>query len=168
MEEDTTEDNRKSGFLCCPFCGLKIPRSIVLGYYAGYCPACGCKMIENELLPYVHNSNVIIKNDSETNMRRINRLDTINSTECLKKEKAQDDTLLNIYGDDNNNNLQNTNTEKELIESIVVNDNDCLSYFIRATLKVKIGDIEGARKDFKMSEICYSKNNFEFEEYPLV
>jgi hypothetical protein len=45
-------------------------------------------------------------------MRRINSMDTINSSEWLNKEKAQDDTLLNICGDDRNNNLQDAYKKK--------------------------------------------------------
>ncbi len=57
---------------------------------------------------------------------------------------------------------------REITKSICFNSNDANSYFVRATLKVQIGDIEGARKDFKMSENCHRKTTPKFEEYPLL
>ena len=57
---------------------------------------------------------------------------------------------------------------REITKAICINPNDANSYFVRATLKVQIGDIEGARKDFKMSENCHRKINPKFEEYPLL
>ncbi|MFB3057271.1 MAG: hypothetical protein ACE1ZQ_08930 [Ignavibacteriaceae bacterium] len=57
---------------------------------------------------------------------------------------------------------------REITKSICINSNDANSYFVRATLKVQIGDIEGARKDFKMSENCHRKINPKYEEYPLL
>ncbi len=53
----------------------------------------------------------------------------------------------------------------DVIESSPLNAN---AYFMRATLKVRIGDIEGARSDFKMSEACHRSTNFKFPEYPVV
>ncbi len=56
----------------------------------------------------------------------------------------------------------------EFSKIISLNPDDANSYFARATLKVRIGDIEGARHDFKMSEICRRKNNLTSDKYPLV
>ena len=42
----------------------------------------------------------------------------------------------------------------DVIESNPLNAN---AYFVRATLKVRVGDIEGARADFKMSEACHRR-----------
>ncbi|MCG6961249.1 tetratricopeptide repeat protein [bacterium BMS3Abin03] len=53
----------------------------------------------------------------------------------------------------------------DVIESSPLNAN---AYFMRATLKVRIGDIEGARSDFKMSEACHRSTDFKFPEYPVV
>jgi Flp pilus assembly protein TadD len=53
-------------------------------------------------------------------------------------------------------------------EMIRLNPNDAKSYFARATFKVRLGDIDGARKDFKMSALCRGKGNTSFENYPLV
>ena len=57
---------------------------------------------------------------------------------------------------------------REITKDICINPNDANSYFVRATLKVQIGDIEGARGDFKMSENCHRKINPKYEEYPLL
>lgn len=51
---------------------------------------------------------------------------------------------------------------------IKANPNDTALYFARATLKTSIGDIEGARRDFEMCEICDNKNNSDIDYYPLV
>ena len=36
--------------------------------------------------------------------------------------------------------------------AIAINPNDPIAYFNRATLRVKIGDIQGARSDFKLAQ----------------
>lgn len=56
----------------------------------------------------------------------------------------------------------------DFTEIISLNPNDANSYFARATLKVRTGDIEGARLDFEMSEFCNRKTNSNFQNYPLV
>lgn len=53
-------------------------------------------------------------------------------------------------------------------EIIRLNPKDASSYFARATLKVRLGDIEGARQDFKMSELCRRKEGLALKYYPLV
>ena len=53
-------------------------------------------------------------------------------------------------------------------EIIRLNPKDASSYFARATLKVRLGDIEGARQDFRMSELCRRKENIAAKYYPLV
>lgn len=53
----------------------------------------------------------------------------------------------------------------EVIESNPLNAN---AYFMRATLRVRMGDIEGARSDFKMSEVCHRSSDITFPEYPVV
>ena len=58
------------------------------------------------------------------------------------------------------------NATNEFTEAIHINPNDAGSYFTRATLKVRIGDIKGARQDFKMCEIYHRNINSEY--YPLV
>jgi DNA-directed RNA polymerase subunit RPC12/RpoP len=48
----------KTGFLYCPRCGLRRPKSEDLGNYGGYCPYCGSKMIDEGSLPYKAKSNL--------------------------------------------------------------------------------------------------------------
>jgi Flp pilus assembly protein TadD len=58
---------------------------------------------------------------------------------------------------------------REFTKAIGLNPMDEKSYFHRATLKVRLGDLEGARADFKMAEnCCHSKINLKYEEYPLL
>jgi Flp pilus assembly protein TadD len=56
----------------------------------------------------------------------------------------------------------------EFSELIRLNPKDANSYFARATLKVRIGDIEGARLDFEMSEMCHRTSNITSQNYPVV
>ena len=58
---------------------------------------------------------------------------------------------------------------REFTKAIGLDPMDEKSYFHRATLKVRLGDLEGARADFKMAEICcHRKTNPNYEEYPLL
>ena len=58
---------------------------------------------------------------------------------------------------------------REFTKAIGLNPMDEKSYFHRATLKVRLGDLGGARADFKMAEnCCRHKTNQKFEEYPLL
>jgi Flp pilus assembly protein TadD len=57
---------------------------------------------------------------------------------------------------------------REFTTAIELNPMDAKSYFNRATLKVRIGDLEGAREDFKMAENCHRNMTTEIEEYPLL
>ena len=60
------------------------------------------------------------------------------------------------------------NAINEFTEAIRINPNDAGSYFARATVRVRIGDIEGARQDFKMCEICHRFTNSKAADYPIV
>lgn len=42
----------KTGFLFCPRCGLRRPKSENLDYYGGHCPYCGYRMIDEYYIPY--------------------------------------------------------------------------------------------------------------------
>ena len=53
-------------------------------------------------------------------------------------------------------------------EIIRLNPKNASSYFARATLKVRLGDIEGARQDFRKSELCRRKEDIAARYYPLV
>jgi Flp pilus assembly protein TadD len=52
----------------------------------------------------------------------------------------------------------------DLTEAINLNPKDADSYFIRATLRVKVGDIEGARRDFRMCEIFHRNNDLKYDD----
>lgn len=56
----------------------------------------------------------------------------------------------------------------EFTKALSQNPYDANAYFSRATSKVRIGDIEGARRDFKMSENCHHENKLVLEEYPFL
>ncbi len=56
----------------------------------------------------------------------------------------------------------------ELSKAIRLNPKNFKLYFNRATLKLNDGDIEGARKDFKMCEMHRRNLNCQIEDYPLV
>lgn len=44
--------NIKTGFLFCPRCGLRKPKSEIQNYYGGHCPYCGYSMIDEYYIPY--------------------------------------------------------------------------------------------------------------------
>ena len=52
MKDVRQNISKVTGFLYCPRCGLRIPKSKGLGYYLGCCPSCGSKMIDEGSLPY--------------------------------------------------------------------------------------------------------------------
>lgn len=52
MKDVRQNISKVTGFLYCPRCGLRIPRSKVSGDYFGCCPACGSKMVEEGPIPY--------------------------------------------------------------------------------------------------------------------
>ena len=168
MEEIATKGKGKTGFFYCPYCGLRIPKSEMSKYNGEVCPACGTQMVEEGALPYISRSDIIIKNNSDSKINEENNMDIVNSTNWMNQKAVSDKKTQNIPGDEKTVNREDLDTIRELTEAILVNPNDANSYFIRATLKVRIGDIEGARRDFKMSEICHSKANLEFEDYPLI
>jgi len=44
--------NIRTGFLFCPRCGLRRPKSENLDYYGGHCPYCGYRMTNEYYIPY--------------------------------------------------------------------------------------------------------------------
>ncbi|RKY97771.1 MAG: hypothetical protein DRQ13_04265, partial [Ignavibacteriae bacterium] len=42
----------KTEFLYCPRCGLRKPKNEIFGYYGGYCPSCGTRMVDEGPLPF--------------------------------------------------------------------------------------------------------------------
>ena len=92
-------------------------------------------------------------------IHKVPRLSILNTTKNIEaktvKHKMADEDKLD----------QAIKNISDIIEENPLNAN---AYFTRATLKVRIGDIEGARADFKMSEACHRSTNFKFPEYPVV
>ncbi len=52
MEGIENKTQYKTGFLYCPRCGLRKPKNEIFGYYGGYCPSCGTRMIDEGPLPF--------------------------------------------------------------------------------------------------------------------
>ena len=91
----------------------------------------------------------------------------INSNDGLINEsRAQ--VYHNMLGIEKADNGEYEDAINEFTKALSQNPNDANAYFSRATLKVRIGDIEGARRDFKMSEKCHHENKLDLEEYPLL
>jgi hypothetical protein len=157
----------KTGFLFCLRCGLRKPKD----NGSKYCPNCGIKMIEEGPLPYVSKSTMNKKNTDENGTKEGKIMDRSNSIfgqlqqNQFNKNKKDFSRVSAILKADNSD---YENAINEFTEIISLNPDDANSYFARATLKVRLGDIEGARLDFKMSEMCHRTSNFGFENYPLV
>ena len=83
----------------------------------------------------------------------------------LEKRNKVLNNILVIDKADNGNYEEAINDFDKIIR---LDPNDASSYFARATLKVRLGDIEGARQDFKMSELCERKEDTESKYYPIV
>jgi len=60
----------KTGILFCPRCGLRRPKDEIAGYYGGYCPVCGCRMVEEGLIPYFPFSGLKVEYDVKNKIRR--------------------------------------------------------------------------------------------------
>jgi Flp pilus assembly protein TadD len=77
--------------------------------------------------------------------------------------------LHNLSGIEKADNGEYEDAIREFTKAIGLNPMDEKSYFHRATLRVRLGDLEGARADFKMAEdCCHRKINQKYEEYPLL
>jgi len=50
--EGVIKEKGKIRFLYCPRCALRKPDSEILGYYGGFCPSCGGRMVIEEPLLY--------------------------------------------------------------------------------------------------------------------
>ena len=46
------EGRISTGYLYCPRCGLRKPKNEIFGYYGGYCPSCGTRMVDEGSLPF--------------------------------------------------------------------------------------------------------------------
>ena len=73
--------------------------------------------------------------------------------------KYQESTPINIIGVEKADLGEIEVAIKYFSGAIAINPDDPRAYFNRATLKVKIGDIQGARSDFKQAQIL-SQGNF--------
>ena len=168
MEGIINKDKEKTGYFFCPYCRLRIPKSEMSKHYGGFCPACGTELIEEGILPYVSKSHNENKCNTDRKCLKENRKGLVNSTERFNLETASDLETQIFLCDEKNDNSKEQYQIRELNEVIQAHPDDPELYFIRATLKVKIGDIEGSRRDFKLSEICHDNKNLELEDYPLV
>ncbi len=93
------------------------------------------------------------------------------NNELHRKSRADKGTQVfhNISGIEKADTGEYEDAIKEFTKAIGLNPMDEKSYFHRATLKVRLGDLEGARADFKMAEnCCRTKINPNYEEYPLL
>ena len=99
-------------------------------------------------------------------MKGINSVDKVHEKSEVSKE-AQ--AFHNISGIEKADSGEYEDAIREFTKAIGLDPMDEKSYFHRATLKVRLGDLEGAREDFKMAEnCCHRKVNPNFEEYPLL
>ena len=156
-----------TGFLFCPHCGFRRPKEKGIKY----CPNCGCKLIEEGPLPYSTRSysimEIIVKN--KVKERRImERVDSIFSLVQQNESRKNKNELSYISAVEKADNGDYQKAIDEFSELIRLNPKDANSYFARATLKVRIGDIEGARLDFEMSEMCHRTSNITSQNYPVV
>ena len=94
------------------------------------------------------------KNNSIYERTQLNQLDKNGVSKISAIEKADNGDYENAI--------------VEFTRLIRINPNDTGSYFARATIRVRIGDIEGALHDFKMCEISDRKKKSIFDNYPLV
>jgi tetratricopeptide (TPR) repeat protein len=167
MRDPREKDRVSTGFLFCPRCGLRKPKDDG----SKNCPNCGGKMIEEGSLPYIPKSPGD-KTDAHNNILKegnaMNRNDLISGLTKQNKFYKGRNVLSNISAIEKADSGEYKNAINEFTEAIHFNPNNAGLYFARATIRVKMGDIEGAREDFKMSENVDRKNNSNFENYPLV
>ena len=99
-------------------------------------------------------------------MKGINSFEEVHQKSGVNKRTQ---LFHNLSGIEKADNGEYEDALKEFTKAIGLNPMDEKSYFHRATLKVRLGDLEGARADFKMAEnCCRHKTNQKFEEYPLL
>ncbi len=156
-----------TGFLFCPRCGLRRPKEKGIKC----CPSCGCKLIEEGSLPYTPKSysikEVFVKN--KVKERRIMEgVDSILSLVQQNQSRKNKNKLSSISAVEKADNGYYQMAIDEFSELIRLNPKDANSYFARATLKVRMGDIVGARLDFEMSEMYHRTSNLISENYPIV
>jgi Flp pilus assembly protein TadD len=95
-------------------------------------------------------------------------LNSINEVHQKSMENKVTQVVHNISGIEKADSGEYEDAIREFTKAIGLNPMDAKSYFHRATLKVRLGDLKGARADFKKAENCHRKINPKFEEYPLL
>ena len=96
-------------------------------------------------------------------------LNSVNEVPQKSGVNERNQVFHNISGIEKADSGEYEDAIREFTKAIGLNPMDEKSYFHRATLKVRLGDLEGARADFKMAEnCCRYKTNQKFEEYPLL
>jgi uncharacterized Zn finger protein (UPF0148 family) len=162
-----TKAKTSTGFLFCPRCGLRKPKDGGLKY----CPNCGIKMIEEGPLPYIPKSTSDNKRATKNRIKERNTMEISESIYGLRKQNQfdkQTKVLGSVSGVEKADSGEYVDAINAFSEAIRTNPCDANSYFTRATLKVRIGDIEGARQDFIMCENCHRMVNSNLDDYPLV
>jgi tetratricopeptide (TPR) repeat protein len=156
-----------TGFLFCPRCGLRRPKEKGIRH----CPNCGCKLIEEGHLPYTSKSyskkEIFVKNKVKERriMERVDSIFSLMQQNQSRKNKIELSCISAVEKADSGDYQKAIDEFSELIR---LNPKDANSYFERAALKVRIGDIEGARLDFEMSEMCHRASNLASPNYPVV
>jgi len=156
-----------TGFLFCPRCGLRRPKEKGIKY----CPNCGCKLIEEGSLPYTPKSysvKEVFINNKIKERRIMEGVDSIVSLMQQNQSKKNKNDFSSISAVEKADNGDYKKAIDEFSELIRLNPKDANSYFARATLKVRVGDIKGARRDFEMSEMYHRTSNITLQNYPVV
>lgn len=151
-----------TGFLFCPTCGLRKPGD----HASQYCPYCHTKMIQEGPLPCIPKSNQADRKKTED--KRI-KIDIHNPESDRIQEEGPDKVKysFNCIGTiEKADRGQYSEAINEFTEAIKVNPDNAEAYFARATIKVRMGDLKGARKDFIMCERCHCKQDQ--NQYPII
>jgi tetratricopeptide (TPR) repeat protein len=156
-----------TGFLFCPRCGLRRPKEKGIKY----CPSCGCKLIEEGALPYtakLYCMKVVFVKNTVKERRIMGRVESVFSMVRQNQFGKDKNEISYISAVEKADNGYYQKAIDEFSELIRLNPKDANSYFERTALKVRIGDIEGARLDLEMSEMCHRVSNLNFQNYPVV
>ncbi len=98
----------------------------------------------------------------------MNRMNPHNKLQPQSPFENNSQVFHNVSGIEKADSGEYEDAIREFTQAIGLNPMDAKSYFNRATLKVRIGDLEGAREDFKMAENYHHKMDSKIEEYPLL
>lgn len=156
MKDPRNKKIMSTGFLFCPLCGLRKPGD----HGSEYCPYCHTKMIQEGPLPFIPRSNL---GGKRTKNERYNSNFDLLQKEEADKVKYGFNCITAIEKADSGKYSEANN---DFTEAIKINPNDAEAYFARATIRVRMGDLVGARKDFIMCERCHCRHNS--KEYPLI